>query len=229
MVVQMSDFNEATSIMCEDFCQELSGVEDTSFHRTYGGNPTSRVIGRTPSLTLLADLSPLCVGHLLLVSNRHYLNFAQVVQDHHDEVAEATDSVLALYARTFGLAAVLEHGSVPDVVGSACITHAHWHLLPVDGALVGAQMDADGLDHVDLHDLRELEPIADLQLPYFYLAYGEYHQVYGIGRVMRSQYLRSVVGRILGIPDPEWDWALVIRRQALRLTMEATRAWKVGG
>lgn len=225
--VQMPDTNENISTLCEDFCQELSGAEDTSFYRTYGGNPASRVIARTPRLSLLADLSPLCVGHLLLVSNRHYLSFAQVVQSHRSEVADVALAVLTLYASTFGMPVVLEHGSATDAVGSACITHAHWHILPIDGALVAAQMDADGLDHVDLADLGDLGPVADRQLPYFYVAHGEYRQVYGLGRGMRSQYLRSVVGGILGIPDPEWDWALVVRKQALRSTLQATVNWKV--
>ena len=223
----MSDINEAVPILCEDFCQELSAVEGSSFDRVYGGDPPSRVIARTPNLALLADLSPLCVGHLLLVPNRHYLSFAQAVQDHYDEVTDVTDAVLTLYSRTFGHAAVLEHGSAADTEGSACITHAHWHILPVDGALVAARMHADGLHHTDLGSLQDLEPVAELQVPYFYLAHGRYRQVYGTGRVMRPQYLRSVVGRILGIPDPEWDWALVVRREALRLTVQATREWKV--
>ncbi|MEV5088691.1 hypothetical protein ACWEQ5_30280 [Streptomyces griseoincarnatus] len=42
---------------------------------------------------------------------------------------------------------------------------------------------------------------------------------------MRSQYLRSVVGRLLGIPDPLWDYALVVRRELLRETMTLTRSW----
>jgi diadenosine tetraphosphate (Ap4A) HIT family hydrolase len=224
----VSEVNEESANACGDFCQELCGVGQTSFSRTYGGYPATRIIGRTANLTLLADLSPLCVGHLLLVSDYHYLSFAEVVRDHYREVADTAVALLAVYAETFGEPTVLEHGSAVDAVGSACITHAHWHILPVDGARVAAQMTADGLDALDLGDLEDLAALADLQLPYFYVAHGGYRQVYGIGRSMRSQYLRSVVGAILGIPDPEWDWALVVRHQDLRLTMEATTAWQLG-
>ncbi|GAA3339492.1 hypothetical protein GCM10020358_23490 [Amorphoplanes nipponensis] len=44
-------------------------------------------------------------------------------------------------------------------------------------------------------------------------------------RTIRPQYLRSVVGRMLDIPDPEWDWSVVVRRHLMRETMRLTSGW----
>lgn len=219
---------EPTAQLCDDFCQELSGADETSFTRTYNGEPASRIICRSDNLTLMADLSPLCIGHLLLVSNRHYYSFAEVCREHSDEVSEVTEQVSRLYAATFGEPLILEHGSSPDIAGSACISHAHWHILPVAVESVISRMDEDGLEHIDLDNLSELAAIADNQVPYFYVANRVYHRVYGIGRKMRQQYLRSLVGAILGIPDPQWDWALVIRKEYLRRCMSETIDWEFG-
>jgi diadenosine tetraphosphate (Ap4A) HIT family hydrolase len=211
---------------CEDLCQELMGATDTSFTRTYGGNPESRIIWQGRNLSLIADLSPLCVGHLLLVSNHHFYSFAEVCREYSEEVLGTVARVLELYSSAFGEPVILEHGSFAGMVGSACISHAHWHILPIPAELVVTRMDADGLDHVDLEGLSGLAFATGEQIPYFYVASAEYHRLYGIGRRMQQQYLRAVAGRILGIPDPQWDWALVVRKRHLRTSISLTTDWR---
>ena len=221
--------SQLSGTTCEDFCQTLIGFQDTCFLRTYNGNPASRIICRGSNLTVMADLSPLCVGHLLLVSNYHYYSYAEVCHDHLDEVMDVTSQVMNLYYSAFGDPLVLEHGSSPDSDSSSCINHAHWHFLPVSADRVFEIMTEDGLEYTELRDLGELAQIAHQQAPYYYAADSRYRRIYGINRSMRQQYLRSVVGRILEIPDPEWDWALVIRKDYLRATVAATAGWRLGG
>ena len=222
----MSDFSDAA---CEDFCQELTGSADTSFTRTYRGRPESRVIAASNNLTLLADLSPLCVGHLLLVSNYHYYSYAEVCREHLDEVVYVTNRVLELYSSTFGDPAIIEHGSVPGVGGSACISHAHWHFLPISADRISEVMAEDGLRHADLESLDDLAHTAHSRAPYYYVASTAYRRLYSIDRLMRQQYLRSVAGMILDIPDPLWDWVIVTRKHYLRASMVATERWHLNG
>src|SRR5260370_15051750 len=140
----------------------------------------------------MADLSPLCVGHLLLVSKHHYYSFAEVCQNYMAEVVEVTDKVLRLYSSTFGEPVVLEHGSTAKIGGSACISHAHWHILPINVNRIFDIMAGDGLTYTDLSSLGDLAELADRQVPYFYVANKEYRRVYGVDQRMRQQYLRSV-------------------------------------
>jgi diadenosine tetraphosphate (Ap4A) HIT family hydrolase len=210
-----------------DFCQELSGGVDTEFRRTYGADLQNRIIAQSPNLCLLADMSPLCVGHLLLVSRDHYLSFAEVIKDHGSEVEDVLDRVLIQYQRTFGRSVVLEHGSSSDIDGAACITHAHWHLLPLGADAVHEIIYTDGLPCIELADLRHLVTMAHQGRSYFFVSDSSRHRLYGVAKSMRRQYLRSVAGELLGIPDPEWDYALVVRKDLFHATMSRVTGWSI--
>jgi len=208
-----------------DFCQELAGEPETEFGRVYAGDPPSRIIGRSANLALLADMSPLCAGHLLVVSNRHHLSFAEVVSDHGAEVEAFTCEIFDQYQRTFGRAIILEHGSADGIDGSACITHAHWHIVPLSFDATDKILRHDGLTSVDLDRLSDLAVAGGR--PYFFCADQDVRRLYGVGQAMRRQYLRSVAAALLDIPDPEWDYALVVRKDLLRTTLARTERWSL--
>jgi diadenosine tetraphosphate (Ap4A) HIT family hydrolase len=211
-----------------DFCQELSGDPNTAFSRIYLGDPQSRIISRSSNLSLLADMSPLCVGHLLMVSNVHYLSFGEVIRDHGTEVEHVLNQLFGQYTSTFCEPLILEHGSSKEVDGAACITHAHWHVLPLKLDLVHDAISEDDLPVMDLGTIGDLATLGDQGRAYFYCADRFRHRVYGSNHTLRRQYLRSVAGALLGIPDPEWDYAVVVRKDLLRITMASTSSWRIG-
>lgn len=217
-----------SSITCfgSDLCQELAGDPDVSFTRVYEGDPPSRVILDTENLSLIADISPLALGHLLLVSKRHYYSFAEVIADHGREVAELQQAFHGQYEQTFGAPLVFEHGSTEDMESAACVTHAHWHYLPLDAEMVDRILIRDGLKPTSLSGISDLARMRALNTSYYYRAAGHTHFLYGVGESKRRQYFRSVAGEILGIPDPEWDWAVVVRKDILRETVAAAANWK---
>lgn len=209
-----------------DFCQELSGDPETEFRAVYAGDPPTRLIDCSRNFMLMADMSPLCAGHLLLAPFQHYLSFADAVRDHKAEVEDVLNRVLDLYSSTFGDPLVMEHGSTAAIDGSSCITHAHWHLLPLRLDAVHQVMADDGLEWTEPAGLDGLAE-SGRGTAYFLCADRRRCRLYGPGRIRRRQYLRSVAGRILGIPDPEWDYALVVRKDLLRITMTATADWRL--
>jgi hypothetical protein len=87
-------------------------------------------------------------------------------------------------------------------------------------------MVRDGLMPVHLPDVTALRRFASVDRPYYYCCDGNNHVAFDAERRIRSQYLRSVVGVMLGLVDPEWDWSLVIRKDFLRATMIATQGWR---
>lgn len=210
-----------------DLCDEIAGKLDVSFNRTYQGNPPSRRIATTREFVLVADLSPLIIGHLLLLPKRHYLSFAQVLGEHARALEEVLLWLLPTYNETFGPPAILEHGSSKDTDHSACISHAHLHLLPVDGNHVDAVMTQDGLIPTDLVSLRDLGQQPWIDSSYLFHSCSARHRVYKPLDGMRRQYIRSVVGRILSMNDPEWDHAVIVRRELLRTTMRLVSHWNV--
>jgi diadenosine tetraphosphate (Ap4A) HIT family hydrolase len=210
-----------------DFCQELTGATDTTFRRIYTGGPSERIISQGKTISLLADMSPLTLGHLLLISNRHYISFGQVVSDYPDAVISALAEIFPRYQASFGEPVVMEHGSTSGMAGSACITHAHLHLLPLPFDQVHALMTQDGLSWTALDSIADLDQFGRADLPYFYCGDVATHKVYGVAQKRPRQYLRSVAGRLLSIDDPEWDYAVIVRKYLLRATLEKTADWRI--
>ena len=199
-----------------DMCGELAGVTDTEFSRTYGGDPPSRRLRETARFAVMVDISPLTEGHLLVVPKRHYLNFATAILEHGDEAAQLLDSARAWVQATYGSVTLFEHGSTADATGGVCIAHAHVHVLPVEVAQVAAVMRRDGLE---LRESMDWAEIARARRPYLLCSDGDRSVVAFPAARTRHQYLRSAAGEVLGIPDPEWDWSVVIRGELLRDTV----------
>ncbi|MEU5068824.1 HIT family protein [Streptomyces virginiae] len=208
-----------------DLCEELAGVRDTAFSVIYNGDPISRLICETRSFRLMVDLSPLISGHLLLLPVEHYFSFGQAVEDLDLELSQLMRRIEPMYRDEFGQFVILEHGSVLGMRASACISHAHWHILPLDGSLVNEMIVRDGLEPAVLTDQKQLSEFNNI--PYYMcLSGGEFH-VYQPSSPLRSQYLRSIVGNIIGIDDPLWDYALVTRTELLRETVRRTASWRL--
>ncbi|HYS38273.1 MAG TPA: HIT domain-containing protein [Pseudonocardiaceae bacterium] len=214
-------------VLCEgaDLCQEIARSADNSFVRTYQGNPPSRLIFETDSFALIADMSPLVVGHLLLLPKIHYMSFSALIPDHLHELERFMSGLVPYYSATFGEPLVLEHGSASESDSNACVTHAHWHLVPVDGAEVDALIRLDDLTCAELTGMAELGGPSWRNRPYYYTSYAGEHHVYEPSPASKRQYLRSVLGRVLSIDEPEWDYALVVRKDYLRETMNRVRLW----
>ncbi len=114
-------------VTCEgsDLCQEIARYPDTSFTRTYEGDPPHRLITETTRFVLLADMSPLTVGHLLLLPKHHYFSFSALLPTLSGELRPLLSEITDLYSHTFGAPLLLEHGSSEGSDGNACVTHAH--------------------------------------------------------------------------------------------------------
>lgn len=207
-----------------DFCEEIAGAQETTFSSVYEGDPPSRAIWESDGFRLIADVSPLSIGHLLLLPVEHYLSFAQLMDESGVQPATVLEKVSSLYRAAFGELTVLEHGSSIGMRSSACISHAHWHIMPIDGSRVNSLIMADALPSVALTDIGQLAGFG--AAPYFLCGHGDEYHVYDGRRPMRSQYLRSIVGQVLGIPDPLWDYALVVRKELLRETIARTSSWR---
>lgn len=212
-----------------DLCGELSGSASTEFSRTYEGNPRSRILSETILLAVIADISPLVEGHLLVVPKKHYLNFASVIEDYRQEAVRVIRRARDWVRETYGSVALFEHGSTSDP-GGACIVHAHIHVLPVSVTGLAAVMRRDEMELTALGDITSWTEISKTPHPYLLCSDGERSLVTFPAVPVRRQYLRSAAAEVLGIPDPEWDWSLVVRRDLLRKTVRRYKSnQRLGG
>ena len=218
--------------MCDgsDLCGELSGSTSTEFSRTYEGDPQNRILFETTNLTILVDISPLVEGHLLVAPKKHYLNFANAMMDYRHEAVQVTRTARDWVCQTYGSVALFEHGSTADRSGGACIVHAHIHVLPVAATGLVAVMRRDELELTALGDITSWTEIAETPRPYLLCSDGERSLVTFPSARVRRQYLRSAAAEMLGIPDPEWDWSLVVRKDLLRNTVRRYKSnQRLGG
>jgi diadenosine tetraphosphate (Ap4A) HIT family hydrolase len=214
---------------CDDsqLCAELNGeTEGIAFHVLYQGDPESRIVTRSDNFALVADIAPLGIGHTLLVPRNHYINFGIIPDEFTIELDGFREHCLSLISDRYGPATVLEHGSSSNMRSSACISHAHWHLIPHLKSPVHI-FERDRLRGFAVDTWQGLGAFAKLDRPYIYYNFGSEHRIYSTNLSKRHQYLRIVMAEILGIPEPEWDWALSLRPDLLRETVQELRGVSV--
>jgi hypothetical protein len=206
----------STPKQCDEsqLCTELSGeTESIPFHTLYQGDPESRIVAQSDNFALVADIAPLGIGHTLLVPRNHYINFGIIPEELAGELDSFREHCLSLISDHYGPATVLEHGSssdIPDLKSPVQI------------------FERDGLRGSSVCTWRELGAFAELDRPYVYYNFGSEHRIYSANLNKRHQYLRMVMAEILGIPEPEWDWALSLHPELLRATVQELRGVRQG-
>lgn len=214
-----------TAIACDDsqLCHELAGERSgVAFYEVYANNPQTRIVSESPNFALLADISPLVEGHTLLVPRDHYISFGGVPRPLWPELQDFTDMCIDLLSTKYSAPTVLEHGSSRSMANSPCISHAHWHVVPGAERIIEV-FEADGLRGQKLSSWTELEACSARDLPYIYYRFQDQHYAYIKQLSKRHQYLRIAMAEIFGIPEPEWDWALSLRPELLRRTVQRLR------
>lgn len=198
-----------------DFCIELKLRTQYPLSR----RGTDRIVYETPNFAVLVDISPIAVGHMLIISKFHYLSMAKAWQKHAAELEKLIIDVAPLYAELFGALTIVEHGSSADLSGlSACITHAHMHLLPFDSELSTPYRH----DFTELHrrPLSRSAASSWIASPYIMLwSHYESSFVEIVSQPPYKHYARSLVGRIAGMPAAEWDWGVVSQSANFQRTM----------
>jgi len=207
---------------CDDsrLCAELAGeTVGIAFHELCDGDPPSRVVFESEHFAVLVDLAPLVEGHVLLVPKWHALSFGQVPEELWPELELTLEQTVRTVGRAYGSPLVLEHGSSSTMTFSACVSHAHWHVVPTPHDLRDT-FALDGLEGEPLASLRDLMRLGSRDASYIlYSRPAEALQIaYASGLSKRHQYLRVVLAEKLGIPDPEWDWGHTQRLDLLRAT-----------
>jgi diadenosine tetraphosphate (Ap4A) HIT family hydrolase len=203
-----------------DLCSELRGDLDTEFTRTYP-KLSHRLLSESTQAAALVDLSPMVLGHALVCPRLHYFSAAQSLQDPQCHYLDFLSPFLEQYQQVFGDYVVLEHGSTDSMSGSACISHAHLHVLPLQLDPIVNRMSADGLVLEEVGSWAGLADVGSDNAPYFLAADRESIVVARRAPRMPNQYFRTVIGVELDIPPEECDWAVVIRRHIFEQTLEA--------
>lgn len=209
----------------DDFIAEANGsVAGTLFEARYRGDPASRVIARTERFAVLADLAPLCPGHVLIVPRDYFPSFGALPPAWWPEFERLLARIGRALEETFGPPSMVEHGSSSRPRHSPCVIHAHLHLLPAPADL-GADLRSRGFVPRSIDSLRELAALAARDRAYVcWGSAGGPIEVADVesGEGIPRQYLRRVLAQELG--DGAWDWGVPPPPEPLRATVRDLRA-----
>jgi diadenosine tetraphosphate (Ap4A) HIT family hydrolase len=201
----MSGINRSRDCL---FCQVLGvAPQDLRWH----DRPLTRVPGVGAVIPGLGAFVP---GYVLVFPEQHVESTLRVSRDigeaFNDLLYHTIDSLVAL----FGPVTVFEHGSCSrgDLRRSACLDHAHTHILPGFYGLSSAIVDP----HYGARNPISGALAADLG--YLLLDEPPDGQRYGVDPGV-SQYLRRCIAAKLGVPD-EWDYLMFPRLDNVRETVK---------
>lgn len=151
---------------------------------------------------VVADISPIVVGHVLVVSKSHRTNFWEDWRDPNSELYKIIGLFRRFSTNHLGKAAVaFEHGvgaSLGDNRG-ACIDHAHVHLAPIEGKLLPLAYKA-GAQEIDFPDTHQHDPESQC----YFLDDTDGRQYALATKHFESQFFRFVLAQHVGLAF--WDW-----------------------
>lgn len=167
--------------------------------------------------SVVAGIGPFCPGYVLISPSGHVDALARIPERDRPSFRRFVVTCLDMLAAVFGEVTYWEHGgSSPGRSHSACLDHAHLHVIP-GGFEEPPDLPRPGVVyHAGLGAFLG-DPGAHERT---YLLFGT---VSGQCRVTAdvgvSQYFRRRIAIQLGIPD-EWDYAAVPRYDVVRMTID---------
>lgn len=205
------------------FCRELQSGRLPDF---CDADIDSRILHETNRFVVMADISPLVQGHVMIVPKDHILCFGAVEPTSQQELSCIVNATRSILNEHYGPSVILEHGTSSLEPVADHVTHAHLHIVPAAIDIRDALLNFNTKRISSLADLSSWAA-RDAEYIYFESRSGEQmvaDQIVGIKRL----FFRREIAKQIGLPDPLWDWRLHILNDNLRSTVETLRQanWK---
>lgn len=176
-------------------CQ-LCRSNDTGTVETIG----QRVVYRGKYIYVAVDISPLCIGHVLIITNEHYFNFYETDKKVKEETSFVKERLKELEKELYHKDVLFfEHGSIKFGEAGSSVDHAHLHVVPCN-ADIKAELDKKLGEAVNCDILKE--DFSNTS-SYIYLEDSNHKVIYSVDK-LPSQYLRKIVGEKIG--NSKYDW-----------------------
>jgi diadenosine tetraphosphate (Ap4A) HIT family hydrolase len=191
------------------FCHATRSIpDDLQWH--------DRPISRVPGVgAVIPGLGAFVPGYVLVFPDRHVESTLRIRGEAASAFGELLSWTIRSVAEVFGPVTVFEHGSCSqrDRRRSACIDHAHTHVIPGIYGLSSFMPEPFG------PPADPIERAVDPDVGYLLLDEPPHGAQYGPDPGV-SQYVRRCIALQLGIPD-EWDYLLFPRLENVTETARA--------
>ncbi len=205
------------------FCRELQSGRLPDFCKA---DIASRILHETPRFVVMADISPLVPGHVMIVPKNHILCYGAVEDTARDEFSGLVNATRTILREHYGPSVILEHGTSSLEPVADHVTHAHLHIVPAAIDIRDSLMNFNTTTIASLSDLSSWATRDEAYI-YFESCAGERIVADRISDIRRL-FIRYEIARRIGLPDPLWDWRRHILSDNLRATVETLRHadWK---
>ena len=205
------------------FCRELQGGRLPDF---CDADIDSRILHETNRFAVMADISPLVPGHVMIVPKAHILCYGAVEDSAQDEFLGLVNAVRTILREHYGPSVLLEHGTSSLDPVADHVTHAHLHMVPAAIDIRDSLLNFNTSTIANLSDLSHWAARDEAYI-YFESCAGERivaDRIFDIKRL----FIRSEIARRIGLPDPLWDWRRHILSDNLRATVATLghASWK---
>lgn len=147
------------------------------------------------------DISPLCRGHILIITKEHYLNFYETPDGIKKDTKKIMNTIIKLYRELYNSDTLFfEHGSAKSGYAGASIDHAHLHCVPYNNSinndldkLLGKAIECDIFAHSTFKN----------EFSYIYTENSNNKKIYKVEK-LPSQFLRKLMSE--KINDGKYLW-----------------------
>ena len=192
--VSLGGFFTSECTLCTEIEREELVVEGTSY-----GN---RDIYRTRNFRVKPTLGQLLEGHVIIVTEEHYLNIGGIPAVMHEELNHVIEKVVDELKITYDSPSLLfEHGPTIRNRSGSCIDHAHLHAIPMHGCLKDWIPD----DARELFGFGDLSDLYKKNIPYLFFQENDGRRyVIEVAHNLQSQYIRRIIARQNCLPQEDW-------------------------
>ena len=164
------------------------------------------ILFQNKNIYVQVDISPLTIGHILIISNYHYLNFYEMPKEIKEDVIKIKEKLKIIYKNLYNTDILFfEHGSAQSGYAGTSIDHAHLHCIPYFNnkldikntlnKMLGDNIECDILANYDFNN----------QFSYIYIESEKDGKViYKVNR-LPSQFLRKLILEKLGDNNFLWQ------------------------
>lgn len=188
-----------------EYSKECPFCKDTRFNNNKLVNlPTEdSILFENDNIYVQVDISPLCLGHILIITNNHYLNFFEIPNEIKKDIIKLKENIKKVYKEVYNTDVLFfEHGSAKSGYAGASIDHAHLHCIPYKFDINKSLNEL--LDNPIECDILSSSYQFKNEFSYIYTESSNKKLLYKVEK-LPSQFLRNLISEKLNNDDYLWQ------------------------
>ena len=153
------------------------------------------ILFENDNVYIQVDISPLCLGHILIISNEHYLNFFELANNIKEDVIKLKNKIKEIYKEVYKTDVLFfEHGSAKKGYAGSNIDHTNLHCIPCDFDIIKSLNETLG-NSIEC-DILDFSNKFNNEFSYIYVEKNEKKLIYKVEK-LPSQFLRKLISEKL--------------------------------